>query len=62
MLRALNCTFCGRSIPSGTGVMYVKRDGNILYFCSSKCRKSMLYLRRNPAKSKWTKSTRRTYK
>ncbi|MHC1628135.1 MAG: 50S ribosomal protein L24e [Candidatus Nezhaarchaeales archaeon] len=62
MFKATTCTFCGKSIPAGTGIMYVKNDGSILYFCSSKCRKNMLQLRRNPAKVKWAKKTRRTYK
>jgi large subunit ribosomal protein L24e len=35
--------------------MYVRRDGKVLYFCSRKCEKNMLKLRRNPRKLKWTK-------
>ncbi len=34
--------------------MYVKNDGSILWFCSSKCRKNFLKLGRNPRKLKWT--------
>ena len=34
--------------------MLVKNDGSILYFCSDKCRKNMLKLRRDPRKLKWT--------
>jgi len=48
------CSFCGRDIPPGTGIMYVKNDGTILWFCSSKCRKNALKLGRNPRKLKWT--------
>jgi len=48
------CSFCGREIEPGTGIMYVKNDGSILWFCSSKCRKNYLKLRRNPKKLKWT--------
>jgi len=54
MPRLLKCSFCGKTIEPGTGIMYVKEDGTILYFCSSKCRKNMLILKRNPAKLKWT--------
>ncbi|RLF09507.1 MAG: 50S ribosomal protein L24e [Thermoprotei archaeon] len=61
MYRAVTCAFCGRPVPAGTGLMYVKTDGSILYFCSSKCRKNLLKLRRNPAKIKWSKKTRRMY-
>ncbi|MCF7860824.1 50S ribosomal protein L24e [Candidatus Woesearchaeota archaeon] len=49
------CRFCGETIKSGTGKMYVKSDGTIFYFCKSKCEKNMLKLGRKPAKIKWTK-------
>ncbi len=49
------CSFCGYEIEPGTGKMYVKRDGKIYYFCSRKCEKNMLELKRNPRKLKWTK-------
>ncbi len=52
-MRKKVCSFCGYEIPPGTGIMYVKTDGTILYFCSSKCRKNYL-LGRNPRKLKWT--------
>ena len=48
------CSFCGKEIEPGTGIMYVKNDGSILWFCSSKCWKNMLKLKRNPRKYKWT--------
>jgi len=38
----------------GTGMMYVKNDGTILRFCSSKCRKNMLELKRIPRHLKWS--------
>lgn len=50
----MNCSFCGREMEKGTGVLYVRRDGSMLNFCSSKCRKNMLKLKRNPRKLKWT--------
>jgi large subunit ribosomal protein L24e len=49
------CSFCGEEIEVGTGKMFVRRDGRILYFCSGKCEKNMLKLKRNPRKLKWTK-------
>ncbi|RLE50979.1 MAG: 50S ribosomal protein L24e [Candidatus Methanomethylicota archaeon] len=52
-LRVKKCSFCGSEIPKGCGIMYVKTDGTILYFCSSKCRKSMIILKRKPHKVKW---------
>ena len=50
-----DCSFCRRPIAPGTGINFVRRDGQILRFCSSKCRKSMLKLRRDPRKLKWTR-------
>jgi large subunit ribosomal protein L24e len=49
------CSFCGNEIEVGTGKMFVRRDGRILYFCSGKCEKNMLKLKRSPRKLKWTK-------
>jgi large subunit ribosomal protein L24e len=62
MFKAVLCTFCGKNIPPGTGLMFVRNDGTILYFCSGKCKKNMLKLRRNPAKLKWCRKTRKVYK
>lgn len=52
------CSFCGKPIEPGTGRMYVKNDGTILWFCSSKCRKSMIILKRDPRKLAWTEKYR----
>ncbi|MDI1495023.1 MAG: ribosomal protein L24e [Cenarchaeum symbiont of Oopsacas minuta] len=35
--------------------MYIKNDNTIMWFCSSKCKKNMLDLKRDPRKFKWTK-------
>ena len=48
------CSFCGKDIEPGTGRMYVKKDGSILYFCSSKCYKNMMELKRVPRRVGWT--------
>uniref|UniRef100_A0A7J3ZM63 Large ribosomal subunit protein eL24-related N-terminal domain-containing protein n=1 Tax=Fervidicoccus fontis TaxID=683846 RepID=A0A7J3ZM63_9CREN len=37
-------------------MMYVKNDGSVLWFCSSKCYKNMMILKRNPRELKWTLS------
>ena len=55
MPREHTCSFCGHVIPPGTGVMYVKNDGTIYWFCSRRCRISMLEFGRDPRKLKWTK-------
>jgi len=49
------CSFCGKEIPEGKGVMYVKIDGKIKWFCSSKCEKNALKLKRNPRKVRWVR-------
>jgi len=49
----MKCVFCKTEIPKGEGVIYVKRSGVAVSFCSSKCRKNKLVLDRNPRKLKW---------
>ena len=51
----VKCTFCGDVLKKGTGKMYVQKDAKILYFCSSKCEKNMLKLKRKPITTRWTK-------
>jgi len=50
----VKCTFCGIVINPGTGKMFVQKDGKALYFCSSKCEKNMLKLKRKPITTKWS--------
>ena len=54
MVKTQKCSFCGRDIEPGTGMMFVRNDGTVLWFCSSKCRKSALKLRRDSRKLPWT--------
>jgi large subunit ribosomal protein L24e len=49
------CTFCNKKIPDGTGIIYVKKDGKSYNFCSSKCEKNMLKLKRKSIRVKWAK-------
>lgn len=48
------CTFCDTTLKQGTGKMYVKKDGKIFYFCTNKCEKNALKLKRKPLKTRWT--------
>ncbi len=50
----VKCSFCGKEMPPGTGKMFVKSDGKIFYFCSTKCEKNMLVLKRKPRRIRWT--------
>lgn len=48
------CTFCGVEIEPGTGRMYIKKDGIVYNFCTSKCFKNMIELGRVPRRTTWT--------
>jgi large subunit ribosomal protein L24e len=50
------CSFCKVKMPAGSGKMLVKKDGAVMYFCSSKCEKNALKLKRSPRKVKWVTS------
>jgi len=54
MVRIYKCSFCSRDMNVGTGLVYVKNDGTILRFCSSKCRKNMIELKRTARHRKWS--------
>jgi large subunit ribosomal protein L24e len=53
------CSFCRKDIELGTGKMFVKKDGTVLHFCSSKCEKNRLKLKRVPRKVTWIKKKRK---
>ncbi len=50
----VKCVFCGREEHSFKGVHLIQNDGNVSFFCSSKCRKNTLKLKRDKRKLKWT--------
>jgi|TARA_Y100000031_G_scaffold129889_1_gene149234 large subunit ribosomal protein L24e len=54
MFSEKKCTFCGADIPPSRGITYIRNDGVTQHFCSSKCRKNTLKLKRDPRKYKWT--------
>jgi large subunit ribosomal protein L24e len=39
--------------------MMVKKDGKIIYFCSTKCEKNMFKLKRKPREHQWTEESRK---
>ena len=49
------CNFCDRPVAKGSGTMLALNNGTVMWFCSSKCKKNMLDLKRDPRKLKWTK-------
>ncbi|MFB6470345.1 MAG: 50S ribosomal protein L24e [Vulcanisaeta sp. AZ3] len=52
-MRIYTCSFCGRPIPPGTGIMYVRADGTVLRFCSRKCFVSAIKYNRTARKLTW---------
>jgi len=54
MVDKRNCSFCGQDIEPGTGKMYVKKDGTRYMFCSLKCQKNMVVLKRVNRNVRWT--------
>lgn len=54
MVDKKTCSFCGNDIEPGTGKMYVKKDGTRYLFCSGKCQKNMVNLKRVNRNVRWT--------
>lgn len=50
------CAFCGELIEPGTGKMYVRKDGTVFLYCTNKCYKNMVELKRVPRNVTWTKA------
>ena len=59
MAEPKKCSFTGKPIPPGTGMMYVKKTGQVLYFINSKAKKNYLNLNRVPSRTKWTDTARK---
>lgn len=56
------CSFCGKSMEKGIGKMFVYVSGKIDFFCSNKCEKNLLKLKRKPLRVKWTEDYRREHR
>jgi len=52
------CSFCGIQLEPGTGKMFIKKDGSIFYFCSTKCENNQK-LGRVPRRVEWTLAGRK---
>ena len=48
------CSFCGKQASQYTGVSIIRNDGTVHFYCSSKCRKNALKLKRDKKNLKWT--------
>jgi large subunit ribosomal protein L24e len=58
MVETHTCSFCGYPLEPGTGKMFVRRDGAIFYFCSTKCQNNYK-LGRFPRRVAWTQAGRK---
>lgn len=58
----VKCSFSGKEIPPGKGIMYIKNDGKVLYFYNRKCEKNMLKLGRKARNITWTEEAARLKK
>ncbi len=56
------CAFCGNQVEKGTGKLFIYNSGKSDYFCSRKCEKNLLVLKRKPLKIRWTEAYRKEHK
>ncbi|MEM0074451.1 MAG: hypothetical protein QW091_01535 [Candidatus Micrarchaeaceae archaeon] len=43
----MKCSYCSEEIEPGTGIMFVRKNGSIRYYCSNRCYKlEVLYKKR----------------
>jgi len=47
------CSFCKRRFKEPRGLTVFTFDGRSIHYCSSKCRKNMENLKRDPKKTNW---------
>ncbi len=52
----VKCSFCGKDEKPFRGLHLIKNTGTIAYFCSSKCRKNALNLKRDKRRVHWTEA------
>ncbi|MGM5483335.1 MAG: 50S ribosomal protein L24e [Nanobdellota archaeon] len=58
----VKCSFSGKEIPRGKGIMRIKPDGKIMYFYDRKCEKNMFKLNRKPQNVRWTEEANKVKK
>ena len=52
----IKCVFCGKEENEFKGINFVKNDGSVNFFCSSKCKRNSLKLKRDKRKVRWTEA------
>ena len=58
MYKMVKCVFCGKEEYSFKGIHLIKNDGSVNFFCSSKCKKNAIKLKRDKKKLRWTNFNR----
>ncbi|MFH0970531.1 MAG: 50S ribosomal protein L24e [Candidatus Diapherotrites archaeon] len=56
----MECSFCGKGILKGTGLLFARKTGQVFSFCSRKCEHNQLHLKRQPRKTRWTNEYSKT--
>lgn len=56
------CNFCGCEQEDFMGTYLLKNDGSTSYYCSGKCQKSALKLKRDRKRVTWTEAYRNVHK
>lgn len=51
------CVFCGREESQYRGLHLIRNVGTVDFFCSSKCRKNVMKLKRDKRKVRWTEAS-----
>ena len=57
MVEKRTCDYSGQEIEPGTGTMYVRTDGTVLWFADSKCEKNY-FMGREARDLEWTEAGR----
>ena len=52
------CSYCGKDYDLGKGLTFILTSGEVIYLCSSKCRKNWK-MGRDKKKVKWIKKTKK---
>jgi len=55
----VKCSYCSKEIEKGTGKMFISKVGKIRYFCSSKCEKNALHLKRDSKSLGWIRKKKK---
>ena len=56
----MECSFCGNAVSPGTGFLFVRKTGQVYSFCSRKCERNQIRLKRQPRKTRWTNDFAKT--